>query len=107
MDNDKLKKYIEQVIDQKLDAMNNMTIPFHLHNGWDNPQLDPKVALLGFPVNQVATASVAPTDQPPSGTFRFQVDGSSYYLWAYLSYSQPTGSTTGTLTGSWKSVALT
>ena len=103
MENDKLKKYIELIIDEKLNSMSNMTIPFHAHNGWDNPQLDPKVALKGFPISQVATASVAPTFVPEVGTFIFQTDTTpSYYLWAYLSYQNG-----NTITNRWKGVQLT
>lgn len=103
MENDKLKQYIEQVIDSKLNAMNNLTTPYHQHNGYDNSRLDPKVALLGFPIYQTATASVAPTFVPEVGTFVFQTDTTpAYYLWAYLSYQS--GST---ITNAWKGVALT
>ena len=102
MENEKLKQYIEQVIDTKLNAMNNMTIPYHQHNGYDNSRLDPRF-FLGFPIQQVATASVAPTFQPEVGTFIFQTDTTpAYYLWAYLSYQS--GST---ITNAWKGVALT
>ena len=102
MENEKLINLIKQVINEKLDSMSNMAVPFHQHNSWDNPQLDPKTALLGFPVVQVVDASVAPTDNPLDGTFKFQVDGTNYYLWVYLTYS-----TAGVLTGAWKKVQLT
>lgn len=103
MENEQLKQFIEKVVKDQLDAMSNMVIPFHTHNSWDNPQLDPKIALLGFPVDQVADASVAPTDVPLNGQFRFQVDTTPiYYFWAYITYS-----TAGSLTGAWKGVALT
>lgn len=84
--------------------MTNMEAGQHAHNGFDVNQLDPAIALLGFPVVQVTDASVAPTDAPQSGTFRFQVDTTpDYYFWAWLVYQN----TSGVLVGAWKSVALT
>ncbi len=77
--------------------------PDHHHNGTDSIQLDPSV-FLGFPVFQVADASVAPTDTPPNGTFRFYVDVTPRYrLWAYLVYR----TAAGVLTRSWRVVSLT
>lgn len=98
------KEEVIQIVSEQLDSMNNMVASFHTHNGWDTPQLDPKVSLTGFPILQVATASVAPTYIPASpGTFIFQVDTSpTYYLWAYLTYNSA-----GTITGAWKKVQLT
>lgn len=94
---------VNKIIDKKLDSMTNLAVPFHLHNGWDVNQLDPATALLGFPVLQVADASVAPTDTPLTGTFRFQVDVTpDYYLWTYTVYS----TALGVLTGAWKSIVL-
>ena len=104
MDKEDLKQFIDQVIDQKLDSMENLSVPQHFHLGWDASQLDPAVALLGFPVVQVADATVAPTDVPLNGTFRFYVDVTPRYrLWAYMVYV----SSAGAQTGAWKVVALT
>lgn len=99
----KLEKEIQTIVKKTIDSMDNMSVPYHYHNSWDSNQLDPSVALTGFPVEQVATASVAPSDTPSSGVFRFRVDTTpTYYLWAYIVYNNA-----GTLTGAWKSVQLT
>lgn len=85
--------------------MTNMAIPNHAHNTWDSNQLDPSISLTGFEVTQVADATVAPTDVPGQGIFRFQVDTTPRYrLWVYMVY---TTALTTVLTGAWKSVALT
>lgn len=111
MDNTNIINLINETIDQKLNSMSNMATPNHVHNTYDSNQLDPAISLLGFPVIQVADATVAPTDIPTNGIFRFYVDfnhgGSGvarYYLWAYINYQN---TTTSTLVGVWKSVALT
>lgn len=102
MANEELINTIKQTINEKLDSMSNMAVPFHQHNSWDNPQLDPKIALLGFPVIQVADASVAPTNTPSDGTFQFHVDTTpTYYLWAYLTYNNA-----GVLTPAWEGIRL-
>ena len=104
MDENKLKQIVEKIIDQKLGAMENLTVPQHYHNTWDASQLDPAVALLGFPVIQVADVTVAPTDTPANGTFRFYVDPTpDYRLWVYIVYQ----TTASVLTGSWRYVVLT
>ena len=104
MENEKLKQIINDTIDQKLSSMTNMSIGNHAHNGYDVNQIDPAVGLSGFPVFQVANATVAPTDKPSNGYFRFQVDTvPKYYLWVYLTYQN----TSGVLVAAWKSVALT
>lgn len=116
MENDKLKLYIDQVIDDKLSSMDNLAVPNHYHNGWDANQIDPAVGLLGFPVFQVATgvtgangvtgALGSPFDKGLNGIIRFHVDPSpKYVLWAYLNYN-PGGATPGP-TGTWKGVQLT
>lgn len=57
-----------------------------------------------FHIATISDASVAPTDTPINGTFRFYVDTSpKYYLWAYLVYQN----SSTVLTGSWKSTQLT
>lgn len=110
--NDELKKFIEKVVDEKMSSMENQAVPNHYHNNWDANQLDPAVSLLGFPVIQVADASVSPlvansNDTPQNGIFRFYTDNNGgtphYYLWAYLYYTN----TSGVSVGAWKSVALT
>lgn len=102
MDNFELK--VNQIINQKLESMSNLTNSNHAHNGYDVNQLDPAVALLGWPVILVTDAKVAPTDTPANGTFRFYVDTTpTYVLWSYLVY--PT-TTSNILTGSWKPVIL-
>lgn len=73
-------------------------IPTHEHTGVDSPQINP-TNLMGFPVIQVADATVAPSDVPQNGTFRFYVDTTPRYrLWAYLIYNN---------TGAWKVISLT
>ena len=98
---------VNQIIDRKLESMSNLANANHAHNGYDVNQIDPSVGLTGFPVVQVSSATASPSDVPPNGTIRFQVDGTNYVLWAYLNYAKPTGSATGTLVGAWKSVTLT
>ncbi len=94
-----------KIIDQKMNSMTNMAVPNHYHNQWDSNQLDPAISLSGFPVIQVPDATVAPTDIPEQGTFRFYVDTTPRYrLWAYLVYQT---ATTTILTGSWRVVSLT
>jgi hypothetical protein len=92
---------IEQLIDKKIkDAFRTYR---HTHNRVDSLALDPKY-FLGFPVIQVVDATVAPTDKPQNGTFRFYVDPTPVYkLWAYLIYTN----SSGVLVAAWKSVALT
>jgi hypothetical protein len=101
--NDELKNQIEILINEKMDSMVNVAVPNHLHNGWDSNQLDPSVALKGFPVIQVTDATVAPTDTPDNGIFRFYVDlVPKYYLWAWVNYQNASG----VLVGAWKGVQL-
>ena len=96
------EEQVKKLIEDTLQSTSQMQIPNHLHNGWDTNQLDPEIALSGFPVQSVATASVTPTDTVNNGSIRFQVDGTNYYLWAYLNYN-----TAGVVAGAWKSVQLT
>lgn len=57
-----------------------------------------------FQVATVSDATVAPTDIPSNGTFRFYVDATpNYRLWAYLTYQNATG----VLVPAWKSITLT
>lgn len=92
---------VNSLIDQKMNSMTNLNIPFHLHNGWDVNQLDPAVSLLGFPVLQVIDATIAPTDTPVSGTFRFYVDAvPTYRMWIYTVYQ----TSMGVQVGSWQSI---
>jgi len=101
MDNFTLQ--VNKIIDQKLSSMTNMETGNHAHNGYDVNQIDPAVGLLGFPVFQVTDATVAPTDTPQNGYFRFQVDTTPrYVLWSYLNYS----TTLGVVTGTWKAIGL-
>lgn len=98
---DEQVKQIEGIIQTQLGNFNSPAVPTHFHNGWDVNQLDPATALVGFPVNQVADASVAPTVQSANGTFIFQVDNIAgtphYYFWAYLVYlDQSVSGHTGT-----------
>jgi hypothetical protein len=103
MDTQEFKNKINSLIDQKLDSMTNMSVGNHAHNGYDVNQIDPAVGLSGFPVIQVADATVAPTDTPVNGTFRFYVDTTPrYYLWAYLNYQN----TSGVLVPAWKKLIL-
>ena len=73
-------------------------IPDHKHTGVDSPKINP-ADLMGFPVIQVANATIAPTDIPQNGVFRFYVDTTPRYrLWAYLIYNN---------IGAWKVISLT
>lgn len=93
MDNE-TRAQIAQMIDQQVTTLlrnfNSAPVATHTHNKADSPQLDPAVALTGFPVFFVADASVAPTTLSQNGTFRFQTDFKSatahFWLWAYLVY---------------------
>jgi len=67
-------------MDEQKQPQDPFNIPYHLHNGSDSPQLNPK-DFLGFPVITVSDATVAPTDTPISGTIRFLKDSSNYYEW--------------------------
>lgn len=61
-----------------------MFIPQHRHNRVDSLPLDPKY-FLGFPTALVPDATVAPTDIPENGTFRFYYDAVPVYaLWAFV-----------------------
>jgi hypothetical protein len=98
------EQQVNKIIDRKLDSMTNMSTGNHAHNGYDVNQLDPAIALLGFPVLQVADATATPTDTPVNGTFRFYVDTTPHYrLWAYLNYQ----TVAGVLTPKWVVVSLT
>lgn len=96
---DDQKIQIQQIVIAQLNNFNSAPVPTHVHNGWDAGQLDPVDALTGFPVYQVADASVAPTDQYDSGKFRFLVDFSAgtphFYLWVYLVYANATNQQIG------------
>lgn len=95
---DPLEQKINRIIDTKLDSMTNMAVPNHFHNSWDSNQLNPADALNGWPVIQVSDATVAPTDTPTQGTFRWYVDTTPRYkLWAYLIYNNA-----GVQTPAWK-----
>lgn len=91
-----------------LSDFNNAPVATHFHNAWDANQLDPAIALTGFPVIQVADAAIAPTDQSTNGKFVFQVDFKGgtphYYLWAFLTY---TNTTTSVSVSNWKGTVLT
>lgn len=50
-----------------MNSMTNLAIPNHVHNGWDANQLDPAIALLGFPIVQ-ATLGVLTTNTLVGGT---------------------------------------
>lgn len=103
MNEDELKQFIKKTIDQKMNSMDNLAVPNHFHNGWDANQLDPAISLLGFPVIQVTDATVAPTDVPSNGTFRFYVDLVPVVrLWAYTVRNN-----NNVLTGTWKYLTLT
>lgn len=109
MENEKFVQMINKIIDTKLESMSNLANPNHAHNGYDVNQLDPAVALTGFPVIQVADATVSPlvsnpNDKPQSGTFRFYVDTTPRFrFWAYLTYQN----TSAQLIGSWRVISLT
>ncbi len=51
---DEFTQKVNRLIDQKLDSMSNMAVPNHTHNTYDSNQLDPAIALLGFPVIQAS-----------------------------------------------------
>ncbi len=102
MNDQDLKNFVNRCIEEKMDSMTNMSVPSMRYTGWDTNQIDPGIGLLGFPVIQVPTASVAPTDIQQNGYFRFQVDTTpQYYLWAYLNYQSG-----AVLTGAWKGFAF-
>lgn len=104
MDKTEFKNLISKIIDEKLNSMDNLAVPNHVHNSYDSNQLDPSIALLGFPVIQVANATTTPLDIPSQGTFRFYVDNTPRFrLWAYLVYT----TSLGVLTGSWRVISLT
>jgi len=81
------KDEVQKLIQKEMEKMKNnelFDIPFHTHTGTDSPQVDPR-NLLGFPTILVADATVAPTDNPPNGTFRFYYDSVVVYrLWARI-----------------------
>lgn len=61
------EKQINDIIDRKLSSMSNMVAGNHAHNGYDVNQLDPAIALLGFPVIQT-TRGVLTTNTLVGGT---------------------------------------
>lgn len=97
---------VRQIVQTMLSDFNSPPVATHFHNGWDANNLDPVIALMGFPVLQVTDASIAPTDQSDSGKFRFLVDFAGavphYYLWAYLVYQNATN----VQVGKWVKVQL-
>ncbi len=94
---------VNQVINTKLSSMTNMETGNHAHNGYDVNAIDPAVGLLGFPVYQVTDATVAPTDVPQNGTFRYQVDTTPrYVLWTYLNYLNAST----VIVGAWRALSL-
>lgn len=101
------EQQVRKIVKTMLNDFNSAPVATHLHNGWDANNLDPADALLGFPVFQVADASVAPTDQSENGKFRFQVDFIAgtphYYFWAFLVYRNATN----VQISAWKKTALT
>ena len=62
----------------------NQQNSYHIHNGIDQPNIDPQ-DLLGFRIDNVATATTAPTDSARNGTIRFQQDGVNYVMWVRIS----------------------
>lgn len=98
------RKDLRKTFKSILNASQNLIVPSHIHNGSDSPQLNP-ANFLGFPVQQVANSTTAPTDIGHNGEIRFFVDVvPTYKLWVYLSYYN---TATATIIGAWKSVALT
>jgi hypothetical protein len=101
------KNEIMGIIQTQLSNFNSPPVATHFHNGWDANQLDPAIALLGFPVVQVADASMAPTYQSTNGKFIFQVDFKTgtphYYLWSFLTY---VNTTTNVSVSAWKGTSI-
>jgi hypothetical protein len=100
---DKIEQFVDEKIKTALDnySKSSLALPRHTHNRVDSLALDPKY-FLGFPVIQVADATIPPTDKPQNGTFRFYVDGTHWKLWAYLQTVSG-----GAITSNWKSISLT
>lgn len=57
----------------------NYTVPFHIHNTIDAPQID--ISNIRIRVDLVADATVAPTDIAPNGTIRWLYDATNYVQW--------------------------
>lgn len=84
---------LQRLRNELLETRNSINkIQGHNHSGYDFPQVSGR-DLLGFRVNTVTTASVAPTFGASAGIIVIQKDSSNTYLWA----------NTG---GAWKSVQL-
>ena len=67
-----------------METQDKTYLPFHVHNGIDSPNIDPR-NLMGFRVDKVALATIAPSDSPPDGTIRFLYDAvtptANYITW--------------------------
>lgn len=110
METPKLKDLIIKTIQEQLNSMSNLSVPYQLGTGWDNNQADPKY-FLGFPVIQpedndatINPLTRNPNDIPQNGTYRFYVDTTPRFrIWAYLVYKN----SSAVLIGGWKSITLT
>lgn len=82
---DEIKNYLNSYADKN--QFNLSKIPVHSHNGMDVQQINPE-NLLGFRIDTVANASIAPTDTSQNGKVRFLVDKNGgvahWYLWVRL-----------------------
>jgi hypothetical protein len=83
MDTNDLVQLIKSIFKKEFDKNYSSGTPQigpHQHDGTDNLQLNP-INFLGYPIFKVTSASVAPTDDPISGTLRFQYDGTNLTMW--------------------------
>jgi hypothetical protein len=65
---------------QPINQLDNFSVPYHIHNGSDAPQLNPKY-FQGFPTISVPDASAAPVNPSQNGTIIFQYDSTQWYMW--------------------------
>ena len=89
MDENQVKKIAQETYNENASSREFTVSPtsFHSHNGTDSQKINQK-NIIPSPVSSVVDASIAPTDTPSIGTFRFLVDNKSgtphWYFWSFL-----------------------
>jgi len=74
MNEDQVKEIVKKEVEKSI-----ASFLYHLHNGTDAPQLDPNVALLGFPVRDAT-----PTENAINGKIVLSDIGGVRQIWTRI-----------------------